>query len=94
MNNETAKQSFHKLRGESGKISREVRRQSFTYIAAGLGLVAGLAWNEAIKTLIETVFPMKQNTIIAKFLYAAIITLAVVLITNYLAKLLTQEKNE
>jgi len=62
----------------------------YTYIAAALGLVAGLAWNEAIKALIDYVFPLSKNTLIAKFSYAGLITLVVVLITIYLARVLEE----
>ena len=84
---------FQKIKGESGKLTKAVRHQSFTYIVEGLGLVAGLAWNEAIKSLIEFLFPAKQNDVLAKFVYAFLITVAVVFITSYLGRLL-KEKEE
>ncbi|MBI2010717.1 MAG: hypothetical protein HYS89_00555 [Candidatus Colwellbacteria bacterium] len=61
-------------------------------MAAALGLVVGLAWNDAIKTLIEYLFPLKQNTIAAKFFYAIIITIVLVLITAYIIRK-PKEKN-
>lgn len=50
---------------------------------AGLGLVAGLAWNDAIKSLIDAVFTFSRTGIIAQFAYAVLITAVVVLIGNY-----------
>ena len=56
-----------------------------TYIAGGLGIVVGLAWNEAIKALIEYIYSLTgSNSIIAKFLYAIILTAIVVVVTMYI----------
>ena len=78
------------IKKESKEISRRIKKQMYTYIAAALGLVAGLAWNEAIKALIDYVFHLSKNTLIAKFSYAGLITLVVVLITIYLARVLEE----
>lgn len=82
------KERVEKLREESARIRREVRERVVGYIAAALGLVAGLAWNEAIKALIEYIFPLEQNTLFAKFLYAVLITFIVVAVTVYLFRLI------
>jgi hypothetical protein len=49
-------------------------------MAGGFGLVAALAWNDAIQSLFRTVFGTASN-LLAKFLYAILITLLVVFIT-------------
>lgn len=54
---------------------------------AGLGLVAALAWNDAIRLLFTVYFPKPSESISAQFLYAVIITVIVVLVTMYLARL-------
>ena len=59
---------------------------------AGFGLVAALAWNDAIQSLFAEIFG-KQNAVWAKFVYAIIITGLVVLITTKLAKLLKNDLN-
>lgn len=82
-----------KLRQEKKEIKKQVQKQLLTYMIASLGLVAGLAWNEAIKGLIEYIFPLSQNTIQAKFLYAVFMTILIVIISYYLARLM-QEKDE
>lgn len=82
-----------KLKHESREVRREIKKQLITYMIASLGLVAGLAWNEAIKGLIEYLFPLSQNTIQAKFFYAASLTLVIIVISYYLARLM-QEKVE
>jgi len=68
------------LRQEAGDKFRQ-------YIGAGFGLVAGLAWNDAIKSSIEYLFPLEKNSLTAKFAYAVLMTLVVVVIGLSLAKL-------
>jgi hypothetical protein len=76
------------------KIQKDIRTQTFGYISAALGLVAGLAWNEAIKTLIDTLFPLSKDTVVAKFAYAIIITGLIVVLLQYLEKVLKKESEE
>lgn len=71
---------------ESARLKREVRKQVSGYILAGLGVVAGLAWNDAIKGLIEYAFPISQTSMRAKFLYAVLLTLVIVLISMYVLR--------
>lgn len=67
-------------------IRREIKERMASYIITAFGLVAGLAWNDAVKALIEYLFPFGTNTLSAKFIYAILISLAVVIITSYLVK--------
>jgi polyferredoxin len=67
-------------------IKEDIKDQASGYVTAALGLVAGLAWNDAIKSLIEAVFPFAATGIFAKFLYAIIITLVVVFISRSLLR--------
>ena len=64
------------------------------YILAGFGLVAGLAWNEAIKEFIAYLFPLSKDTMLAKFAYASILTFILVLVTIYLARLFKKEEGK
>ncbi|OIP77465.1 MAG: hypothetical protein AUK17_03865 [Parcubacteria group bacterium CG2_30_44_18] len=82
------------LRKEPDEIKKQIKRQTLGYIAAAFGLVAGLAWNDAIKSLIEYLFPLAQNTLFAKFGYAALITVVVVAVTIYLGTWLKDEKSQ
>lgn len=78
---------LNQIKNEGGKITSEVRERSMTYIAGGLGIVVGLAWNEAIKSLIDYFYPLSSaNSISAKFVYAAIITFVVVVVTMYIVR--------
>ncbi|HAS84584.1 MAG TPA: hypothetical protein DCS23_00710 [Candidatus Yonathbacteria bacterium] len=75
------------IKNEGSRITNEVRERSMTYIAGGLGIVVGLAWNEAIKSLIDYLYPASSaNSISAKFVYAIIITVIVVLVTMYIVR--------
>lgn len=69
---------------------RELIEQLVTLSTSGFGLVAALAWNEAVqafvKTNIEPYFP-DQSGVISKFIYALLITFFAVLITYQLSKL-------
>ncbi len=70
---------------EGSVLAGEVREKVAMYIMGGLGIVIGLAWNEAIKGLIEYFFPYAgAGTTIAKFMYAIILTIVVVIIAHYL----------
>ena len=68
------------------KARKAIRKKMFGYIAAGLGLIAGLAWNDAIRTLIDYFIPDTGNTIVAKMLYALFVTIIVGLILFYIEK--------
>ncbi len=59
----------------------ELQNTTFKYIGAGFGLVASLAWNEAIKAFIDFTFPLEKNSLLAKFIYAAVMTLLVVVMS-------------
>lgn len=69
------------------KIKKEFQKRVISYIAAAFGLVAGLAWNEAIRSLIEHLFPIRSNSVIAKFIYAFLVTFVLIIVTNYILKL-------
>ena len=71
------------LRRRGGVLVGEVRERTLGYLTAAFGLVAGLAWNEAIKALIEAVYPASRDSVTAKFLYALIVTAVVVAVTLY-----------
>ena len=74
---------------EKGKLlEKEIRTQVVGYIVTALGLVAGLDWNEAIKSVIDTFFPRENATVIVKFGYAVAITIVVIILGIYLTRLI------
>jgi hypothetical protein len=91
MTEKNFKEKIDGIKQESDRLTREVRQRLLTYIVAAFGLVAGLAWNDAIRSLIDHLFPLSKNSLFAKFIYAISVTLAVVLVTVYLVKILKKE---
>lgn len=71
---------------EELSLKREVRAQVIGYVVAALGLVAGLAWNDAVKSIIEHFFSLSQNTIWAKVGYALILSTVVGILSFNLVK--------
>jgi len=84
----------NKIVEETHKIEIEAKKQLLTYLVSAFGLIAGLAWNETIKSIIELIFPIGKDTILAKFFYAIIVTLFVVILTVLFTKLLKDKKEE
>ena len=81
------RQDWTKVRESGAAFGGEVKERVTSYIVAAFGLVAGLAWNDAIRSLIEYLFPLSQNTLWAKFFYAFVITASVVLVGMYFSRL-------
>ena len=60
---------------------------------AGFGLVAALAWNEAIQSLFRTFLPKTDGGgLIAQILYACLVTAIVVSVTLRLSRMTTAAK--
>jgi len=74
------------MKNEIKETKREFKEKTITLILGGFGLVAALAWNEAIKSLFETFFP-KESALIGKFIYAIIVTIIVAVVSSQLTKI-------
>lgn len=66
-------------------IRLEVIERVSELMMAALSLVAALAWNDAIQTLFKLIFG-DAASVYAKFLYAILVTLAIIVISRYLLK--------
>lgn len=58
--------------------------------SAGFGVMAALAWNEAVKAAVDVVFPANKGhfgKITSLFVYAAVVTSIAVIVVNSLARL-------
>lgn len=82
------------IKDKGAELEKEVREKTLGYIITSFGLVAGLAWNDAIKAFIERFFVEPSNGLKAKFLYAVIMTVVVVAVSLYLARLFKLEKKK
>lgn len=70
------------------KLRKELRNnvitQTITFVTAAFGVVAALAWNEAIKAWLDS-FIKTGNGAIALTIYAVIVTIISVIISMFLA---------
>jgi len=82
------------IKNKGAELEKEIRERTLGYVITSFGLVAGLAWNDAIKALIERFFADPGNGLKAKFLYALIMTAFVVSISLYLARIFKVEKKK
>lgn len=81
----------NKNKQESEKLHLAIVRQMLQLATAGFGLVAALAWNEAVKVLINDYLkPYIGNGsgIISLLIYAIVITTLAVTVTYQLTKLI------
>ena len=79
------------------QLKKELLKQLVVLSTAGFGLVAALAWNEAIQSFVNNYianYLSIGSTIISKFIYAVIITVLVVLVTYQLTKLIKEEDKD
>ncbi|MFH0930230.1 MAG: DUF5654 family protein [Candidatus Moraniibacteriota bacterium] len=66
-----------------------------TLMTGAMGLVAALAWNDAIRKLFERVFGTQgSGDVTAMFIYAGIVTAAVVLVTYRLTRFAERMKKK
>ncbi|MFZ3068808.1 MAG: DUF5654 family protein [Microgenomates group bacterium] len=72
------------------RLSQEVAIQTLTLLSSALGLVAALAWNEAITeyiTIYIKPYLAKGSGVISLFVYAVLITVITVIVAMQMAKL-------
>jgi len=80
-----------KAKDKIDETKRQVFLQTATLINSAFALVAALAWNEAIKAMIDRYIPA-GSTLFSKILYATILTVIIVLISMRLANVINQYK--
>ncbi len=79
------------------KFKQELLKQMVTLATAGFGLVAALAWNEAIQAFVQEYIDKYISVgsgIISRFIYAIVITAFAVLITYQLTKIVEEEEEK
>ena len=74
-------------------MSGEVLDKLVELVTAAFGLVAALAWNTAIQALFTLVFP-EAGDLVAKFVYAIVVTVIVVFVTIRLGRLAERVKQQ
>jgi hypothetical protein len=76
------------------KFRQELIRQMVTLATAGFGLVAALAWNEAVQSFVEEYINQYLSVgsgILSKFIYAVAITAFAVFVTFQLTRLIEED---
>jgi len=79
---------------EQKRVRKEVSGKMVTSLLAAFGFVLALAWNDAIKSLIEKFFPIGSGDVAIKFLYAILLTAAVAIIGYYVTKVAAKKEGE
>lgn len=85
------KPDIYKAKDRINETKKQVFLQTATLVNSAFALVAALAWNEAIKALIEKYVPT-GSTLYSKFLYALVLTTIIVLISMRLTKIINEYK--
>ncbi|WP_420545936.1 DUF5654 family protein [Nitrosopumilus sp.] len=78
---------------EKPTLKTEILDKIAALVTAAFGLVAALAWNDAIKTIFKEVFG-ESNTIGPMILYAVIVTIIAVILTIIVARAVANAKNK
>jgi len=91
---EQIEKNIGKFKEHGTKISQEVKQKTLGFVITAFGLVAGLAWNEAIQAIIRQIFPLDKNSVVAKIIYAVLMTLLLVVMTVYLTKFIGADKDK
>jgi hypothetical protein len=90
---EKEKQQNNQQEETPPRLSVEILDKMINLAATGFGLVAALAWNDAIKLLLKKILGT-QETLWAIFGYAILVTILVVLVTVQLSRLLRIAKQK
>ena len=66
-------------------MQKEVIEKIAALITAAFGLIAALAWNEAIQEIFRLVFG-EQSGVLAMIFYAVVVTIIAVLVTIWIGR--------
>ena len=76
---------------EKVTLKAEVLDKMSALITAAFGLVAALAWNDAIKTIFKEIFG-DSNTIVPMLIYAIMVTIIAVIMIIIVARAVANSK--
>jgi len=88
------KGQFRKLEEEKRKIESTFKSQLETILLAAFAFVAGLSWREVINSLMDYLFPLSKDTILAKFLYAIVVTFFLTLTGLYVVRFINRSSHK
>lgn len=75
---------------KKARLSEEIAIQTLTLVSSALGLIAALAWNQAITEYVNVYIKpyfAKGSGVISLFIYAIFITIVTVIIAMQMAKI-------
>ena len=72
-------------------MKTEILDKIAALVTAAFGLVAALAWNDAIKTIFKEIFG-EQSTVGPMLLYAILVTIIAVILTIIVARAVSNAK--
>lgn len=79
---------------EQQSLYIEILEKITVLATAGFGLVAALAWNDAIKAVFDHFFPKPADNLAALIGYALFITILVVIVTIQLGRAINLAKSQ
>lgn len=82
----------NRLLGRAKSLTAEITAQLLALATSALGLVAALAWNDAVQAVFKEYFPAASG-IAAKFVYATLLSLGIIVLTINLTRLANLAKN-
>ncbi len=69
-------------------VRRQIVDKIATLLTSAFGLVAALAWNDAVRALFDTYYPRGEGAhLTAIFLYASVVTVVAVVVTLWIGRL-------
>lgn len=80
------------LIGKAKSLTAEITAQLLALATSALGLVAALAWNDAVQAVFKEYFPEARG-ITPKFVYAVLVSLGIIIVTINLTRLANFAKN-
>lgn len=75
-------------------MGKEILSKVLTLFTASMGVVAALAWDEAIKNVFNVYYPRPIDGISPRFVYAIMVTCIFVIVTTLLAQATSKGKEK
>ena len=74
-------------------LKQEILDKFGVLVTTAFGLVAALAWNDAIKAIFKEIFG-EQSTVVPMLIYAIMVTIIAVILIVIVARAVAKAKNE